>query len=69
MSYKVTLFNYYASGEREYIQCDTESTLLQDARMDAEIEMFTQRLHNGRDPHEIPDKQVFYAWPTLGYRG
>jgi hypothetical protein len=67
MSYKMTLFNYYANGERFYVQLDTNSTLLHEAKIDAEIEMFTQRMHAGRNPHEQPIKQTLYAWPLLGY--
>ena len=68
MGYRVALFNYYADGSREVAQCDTESVLLHDARMDVEIEMFTQLMHNGRNYNERPTKQHFVAWPAQSLR-
>ena len=68
MGYRVALFNYYADGSREVAQCDTESVLLHDARMDVEIEMFTQLMHNGRNYNERPIKQHFVAWPAQSLR-
>lgn len=68
MSYKVTLFNYYAGGEEDFVQFDTETRLLHEVRTDAEIEMFTNRMHNGRNYNERPIKQVLTAHPTLDLR-
>ena len=68
MSYKVTLFNQYASGETDTVEFDTESALLHDAMTDAEIEMFTKRMNNGANYTERPVKQVFTAIPTLDLR-
>lgn len=69
MSYKVSVFNYYADGTRLALSFDTESVLIEDAIMDADIEVLTNRMHNGMNYNERPVRQQIALYPALSFRG
>ena len=72
MSYKVTaVFNYTTTHmartngvDITRVVFDTESVMLADVVMDAACEVFTQRMHNGRDYNALPTHQVIKAFPS-----
>jgi len=68
MSYLVSVFNKYKDGSETKLQFDTESVIIHEALLDAEIEVYTQRMHNGLNYTERPVFQTVALYPTLSLR-
>ena len=67
MSYRVSLFNYYANESRSHVSFDTENIMLHEVKIDADIEMYAMRMNNGQDFHKMPVFQRLHAYPTLSF--
>lgn len=54
MSYKVTVLNKYTDGSKLKLAFDTNTVLLHEARAEAEIEVYTERMNKRQNPAERP---------------
>lgn len=68
MSYRVRLFNRYAKGDELTLEFDTESVMMEDVVMDADIEALTHRMHNQQNYNQRPVFQKIWAYPTMSFR-
>lgn len=68
MSYFVSVFNRYTDGSVLNLEFDTESVMVEDALIDAEIEVFTHRMHNQQNYNERPLIQQVSLLPSLSFR-
>lgn len=69
MSYLVTVFNKYSGGDELRLKFETDSVMLEDVWMDADIEVMTYRMHNQQNYCERPIFQRIMARPKQSLRG